>query len=1425
MEPGHTAPVQDERYTFLQASHDGHGDVVKLLLKKVADVNTTKEDGATALILASQNGHFDVVSLLLEMNAEVNTAKHAGVTAIMLASKNGHCDIVRLLMDGQAEVNRANENGSTALILASQNGHSHIVKLLLERDAEVNRATPSGSTSLILASQNGHTDAVRILLDGEAEVNTANENGSTALILASQNGHSDIVKLLLERDAEVNAATLAGSTSLILASQDGHSDVVRMLLEREAEVNVATPAGGTSLILASQDGHCRVVGQLLDWEAEVNRADENGSTALILASQNGHSDIVKLLLERDAEVNTPTPAGSTALILASQDGHTDVVRLLLEKEAEVNTPTPAGSTSLILASQDGHSDVVALLLERDAEVNTAMPVGSTSLMLASQNGHSDVVKLLLDKEADVKTADQNGSTALILASQDGHCDVVRLLLQRNADVNTATLPGSTSLILASQGGHCDVVRLLLEREAEVNRATPAGSTALILASQSGYSDVVRLLLEQGADVNAATPAGSTSLMLASQDGHCDVVTLLLHREAEVNAAKQDGVTATMLASKNGHSDVVRLLLEWDAEVNAPKKDGVTAIMLASQNGHCDVVRLLLEGNVEVNTGKQDGVTAMMLASKNGHCDVARLLLEKNAEVNVAKHDGVTAMMLASQNGHCNVVKLLLERDAKVNTAKQDGVTAIMLASQNGHHDIVKLLLMCKADINAVTQSGSTALILASQKGQWNIVKVLIDAGPNLSHVDQHGEITAMYIMFAEIAKKCDIQLGKYVEHIWKNPMSPRSHYDMCSASFALIGALLYNTTSEWFDCQFAKSALLTDPMYTFLPNLFHQYGKSDENLFFHGLEGKISLHTMGTAVVCKLPYTTLQWLKSHHRDKLVNTLGQTPLHLLAMENHKLNDMEEKILLLTETVGFHFSDRDNNGRVPYHIACLCLNAQLILCGLRLDINFRTNMSIQDYLGKTPLAYIICTLCNTTDSSTLPSLRLLSVRKTLEILSYSLGTELPMNILQKSVNAKQKPSINPTISTNTVGILRKYFKAKMTDIELSEILVINKANKLFIDTCDIALLFRCSTNGIVHLYDKQNIIFSVIHLLRLIGNEMGKLDPLFECIPDLKGSVQEYTKCGELDELDTSMKLVKFRDYFSIHISEDGVKIDAVIAPECTRYWIPGKMGMFSGVKFCADFWQILLKALDTEVTRTYIKSNGIIIENCQRKHGFVGMFNISCQLGSKMMLISVDITPSIVSHNLDGYTALLRPRHYDNQQVGVEFYNALELSSSQKDWDFLKLLHSEVICAYALVKMLRSLADTFQTKTGRVYTAEDILPSYMVKTALLWILDPEDKCCKIYPDLEIDLVFHNEDISSYRDDVFCLCHELLNASQALGLCSRDVELLFNICKKSTTRNGYLTVRERILPYVLATKHSDRQEQNGINLQWMQEKVHP
>ena len=80
--------------------HQGHIEVVKLLLKAKADVNLATADGWTPLFMASQEGHTRVVKLLLDERADVNIKADLNgklSTALKSAKKNGHADVVSLL--------------------------------------------------------------------------------------------------------------------------------------------------------------------------------------------------------------------------------------------------------------------------------------------------------------------------------------------------------------------------------------------------------------------------------------------------------------------------------------------------------------------------------------------------------------------------------------------------------------------------------------------------------------------------------------------------------------------------------------------------------------------------------------------------------------------------------------------------------------------------------------------------------------------------------------------------------------------------------------------------------------------------------------------------------------------------------------------------------------------------------------------------------------------------------------------------------------------------------------------------------------------------------------------------------------------------------------------------------------------------------
>ena len=104
-------------------------------LKSEKSLSKTK-NGETALMDASREGHVEIVQAILDKGTNVNAKDDWGRTALMLASQKGHKDHVELLLAKGADVNARASNGDTALMLASDNGHKEVRALLIKAGAK-----------------------------------------------------------------------------------------------------------------------------------------------------------------------------------------------------------------------------------------------------------------------------------------------------------------------------------------------------------------------------------------------------------------------------------------------------------------------------------------------------------------------------------------------------------------------------------------------------------------------------------------------------------------------------------------------------------------------------------------------------------------------------------------------------------------------------------------------------------------------------------------------------------------------------------------------------------------------------------------------------------------------------------------------------------------------------------------------------------------------------------------------------------------------------------------------------------------------------------------------------------------------------------------------------------------------------------------
>lgn len=100
LESGVDVDTEDDKQhatALMWAAHEGHPDVILLLIEQGAGINKRKSTGETALWFAAQQGRLEAVKVLVQHGADVNIPGWESASALEVARKKGHLDIVDYL--------------------------------------------------------------------------------------------------------------------------------------------------------------------------------------------------------------------------------------------------------------------------------------------------------------------------------------------------------------------------------------------------------------------------------------------------------------------------------------------------------------------------------------------------------------------------------------------------------------------------------------------------------------------------------------------------------------------------------------------------------------------------------------------------------------------------------------------------------------------------------------------------------------------------------------------------------------------------------------------------------------------------------------------------------------------------------------------------------------------------------------------------------------------------------------------------------------------------------------------------------------------------------------------------------------------------------------------------------------------------------
>ena len=107
--------------------------VALLITEGSVDVNkAATAKGLTPLYIAAEDNHIEIVNLLLKGKADVNSKTDIGWTPLFIGIFHGHTDVVKLLLqEGGADADLPRNDGWTPLMVAAHKGRTAEVELLL----------------------------------------------------------------------------------------------------------------------------------------------------------------------------------------------------------------------------------------------------------------------------------------------------------------------------------------------------------------------------------------------------------------------------------------------------------------------------------------------------------------------------------------------------------------------------------------------------------------------------------------------------------------------------------------------------------------------------------------------------------------------------------------------------------------------------------------------------------------------------------------------------------------------------------------------------------------------------------------------------------------------------------------------------------------------------------------------------------------------------------------------------------------------------------------------------------------------------------------------------------------------------------------------------------------------------------------------
>jgi ankyrin repeat protein len=731
---------KDKKRAFLSKQQA----VVKLLLRKDANVNIVDSHGRNALHYAALYCPVTTVQTILASGASISLLDKDNKTPLVYAAwrELDSLTVLEALTTAERQVIKPSAPRTPSV-------------LLLDAALSAFRYGFIESESVHQVLTTGSGAVIRYLLQSQLDLQATATGFDLLLQMASADGDIDLVQLLIERNVDVKAVAHYYGTALHAAAQFGHLNCVKMLVEAGTEIALtAGEFNWTPLRAAVQGHHITTVQCLLDlgvmrsFDYSMDRLSagmNNRCSTLTFACRSGNIDLIRLLLSySEQSILRPSQTEkrqtqfadmSSALQGACSHGHAEIAALLIEYGANVEEQSGNSQSLLTTAASAGSLETMKVLLAAGATLYDAKRAVNILRTLVVGEKPKDVIDYvlvcLLDTDHFIHACKE--VPAYMRAWQEDakfvlHVDTMRSSERLLVDLAALGAQRSIELLLENSLDIADVRPPVLQAAAYFQSYDVLFELLqMVVIPQpfpSGFQSPVYALLEGLMPIKPKTDEFHKSLCCEA----CAANSSVYYR-----VISQADKKCTCDNARAAASEAIMKLAQINEDYICTS---VGVLHLASYLGMLQVVQVCLELGVDINQRYKYFESALTAAIKGGSLEVIKLLLEHHIDVQTtSRDDGTTtgtALHMACQNKDREMARILLQHGSKVNVFVPGMGTPLHIACEKRDEEMLRLLLIYGADVGIISPDLGAALHVACKLQDFGLVKILLQHGANVN---------------------------------------------------------------------------------------------------------------------------------------------------------------------------------------------------------------------------------------------------------------------------------------------------------------------------------------------------------------------------------------------------------------------------------------------------------------------------------------------------------------------------------------------------------------------------------------------------------------------------------------------------------------------------------------------------------------------